>query len=89
MSPEGVVALLQQTLLLTLWLAAPILGVAAVVGLLWALFQAVTQLQDQASAFAVKIVCVALVAALLGGWMLDQLERFGDRLLQRAAEVRR
>ena len=89
MNPDSVVSLMQQTLVLVLWLSGPMLLVAAVVGLLWALFQAVTQLQDAASSFVVKLVCVAAVAALLAGWMGAQLERFSERLMERAAEVRR
>lgn len=70
---------LSQTLLLVLYLSLPALGVAAVVGLLVGLLQAVTQIQDQSLPQVVKLLAVLLTVALVGpvlaGPMLRQAER--------------
>lgn len=89
MGAENVTSLMQQTLMLVLWLSAPVLIAAAVIGLLWALVQAVTQIQDQASAFVIKLVVVAVVTALTSGWMVDQLARFTEQMFNAAQNVKR
>jgi type III secretion protein S len=89
MGTESVIQLMQQALGLVLWLSAPVLGVAAAVGLLWSLFQAVTQLQDQASAFVIKLVAVAVILFSLAGWMGAQVELFAARVFQQAERVNR
>lgn len=89
MGTQEVTGLAQQSLLLVLWISAPLLGVAALVGLLWSLVQAVTQLQDQTSAFVVKLIAVVAVLALMESWAGGQIERFTDRVLTQAQSVRR
>jgi type III secretion HrpO family protein len=89
MGAENVTSLMQQTLMLVLWLSAPVLIAASVIGLLWALVQAVTQIQDQASAFVIKLVVVAAVTALTSGWMVDQLARFTEQMFNAAQNVKR
>jgi type III secretion protein S len=59
------------------------------VGLIWALVQAVTQLQDQASAFVLKMIVVAIVTALTSGWVGAQLMRFTEQMFIAAQSVRR
>jgi type III secretion protein S len=89
MGTQEITSLAQQSLILVLWISAPLLGPAALVGLLWSLFQAVTQLQDQTSSFVVKLVVVAAMVAMLGGWATGQVERFTDRIFIQAQSVRR
>lgn len=55
-----------QTIILT---SLPSVGVGLVVGLIIALFQAVTQIQEQTLTFAPKMVVVFLVIALTFPWM--------------------
>jgi flagellar biosynthetic protein FliQ len=47
--------------------------VAMVVGLVVSIFQAVTQIQEQSLTLIPKIAAIAVVAVVLGPWMLDQL----------------
>lgn len=69
-----------ETLYLALLVSGPALIASLVVGLGVALLQAVTQVQDQTLAFVPKLVAVALVLAVLGGWMSGELVRFTSSL---------
>jgi len=60
---------LSQALYLALALSMPAIVVAAVVGTLFALFQALTQIQEQTLSFAVKLIAVGLVLFLTASWM--------------------
>lgn len=58
-----------KALYLTLWLSLPPIIVASVVGTLFSLFQALTQIQEQTLSFAVKLVAVVVTLALTAGWV--------------------
>lgn len=58
-----------KALLLVLWLSLPPIIVASVVGTLFSLFQALTQIQEQTLSFAVKLVAVGLTLFLTSRWV--------------------
>jgi len=60
----------------------PILIIALSTGLFIAIFQAMTQIQEQTLTFIPKIISIALVLLLLGPWQLSVLTRFATNLLQ-------
>jgi|ERR1700721_1274534 type III secretion protein S len=64
---------LNVILLVVLYLSAPILGVAAAVGLLVGLLQAVTQIQDQSLPQTLKLVAILLMIALMGPLLAGSL----------------
>jgi len=68
--------LAQTALLLAVAISLPVVGVAAVVGLLVAALQAVTQLQDVTIAHLPRFLVVALALALAGPWMGEQVAAF-------------
>ena len=76
MSPEYIVKLGQDTLLLVLHVAGPILIVALVVGLAVSIFQAVTQIHEMTLTFIPKILAVAAVMIFLLPWTLRRLIDF-------------
>jgi type III secretion HrpO family protein len=76
---DDLVSLAQQGLLLALVVSLPVLGVAAVVGLVSAIFQAATQVHDAALGHFPKFVAVTIALALLGPWMGRQLLAFAVR----------
>lgn len=76
---DAVVDLLRQMLWMSIILSAPVLLTALVVGLVIGLLQAVTSIQEQTLAFVPKAVAIAVVIALLGGWMLTKATAYtGD-----------
>ena len=66
----------QNALLLALLVSLPVVGIAALVGLVVAAFQAATQLQDATIAHLPRLVAVALALALLGPWMGSEIAGF-------------
>ena len=73
------VALAQNALLLSVALALPVLGVAALVGLVTGLLQTATRLADPALAHLPRLVAVAAVLAVLGPWMGTEVVAFAAR----------
>lgn len=73
-----------QTLYLILVLSAIPISVATAVGLIVALIQAVTHLQEQTLPFGLKLLAVCVCMYLVAGWMGTQLLRFGDEMLRLA-----
>lgn len=58
-----------KALLLTLWLSLPPILVASIVGTLFSLLQALTQIQEQTLSFAVKLIAVGLTLFLTARWV--------------------
>ncbi|MDR3145946.1 MAG: flagellar biosynthesis protein FliQ [Treponema sp.] len=79
MSIGEVTSLLRGGILEVLFLAAPLLISALVVGLVVAIFQATTSIQEQTLTFVPKIIVILLVLGFLGGWMFASL---GDYTVQ-------
>ena len=57
-------------------LSAPMLVLSMAVGVLLAIFQAVTQIHEQTISFVLKLIVVIAVLLLGGGWMLDTLQDY-------------
>jgi len=71
-----VVSLMRSGIFQILMLAAPVLISALVVGLIVAIFQATTSIQEQTLTFVPKIMAILGVLALLGGWMFASLRDY-------------
>ena len=65
--------LIRDTLMLALFVSAPMLLIGMAVGIIISLFQAVTQIQEQTLTFIPKILATVAVMVIGGPWMLDQL----------------
>lgn len=76
MSLGTVVSLMRGSIFEILVLSAPVLIVALVVGLIVAIFQATTSIQEQTLTFVPKIMAILGVLALLGGWMFASLREY-------------
>lgn len=71
-----VIQLAYQGLLLILILSAPPILVSMFFGILVAIFQAATQIQEQTLSFTIKLVAVTLTLMLTGGWLGAQIMSF-------------
>ena len=80
MSIGMIVNLLREGIFQVFILAAPILLAALVVGLIVAIFQAPTSIQEQTLTFVPKILTILGMLALLGGWMFSVLRDYTVRL---------
>ena len=70
-----------KAMLLVLILSLPPLLIAAVVGLLFGLFQAATQIQEQTLSFAFKLIAVIAVIILVSRWGGSQLFFYAQDLI--------
>ena len=70
MTPESVMTLGKHAMEITLMVAAPLLLVALVIGLVVSIFQAATQINEQTLSFIPKLVGVFVALVLAGPWML-------------------
>jgi len=76
----------QSALVLSVAVALPVVGVAAVVGLVVAAFQAASQIQDPTIAHLPRLVAVAAALVILGPWMGSQVGAFAERMLLLATQ---
>lgn len=76
----------QRALVTLATVAAPFLLVALVVGLLIALIQTATQLQEAVLSFVPKLAALLLVLALAGHWAFERLTAFTTVSIGQAAE---
>jgi flagellar biosynthetic protein FliQ len=83
-----VVTLLREGILQVLFLAGPILAVALVVGLVVAILQATTSIQEQTLTFVPKVIAILLMLGFLGGWMFSSLRDYTIRLFEMIPEMR-
>lgn len=81
---DAPVDLVQSAILTALVVAAPVLLVAVAVGLLTAIAQAATQVQDQAVSTVPKLVACGVAVLLLAGWMVSKLVSFAQQLFSGA-----
>jgi len=76
MSINDVVSIANNALWMIIKLAAPLLLVSLIVGLVISIFQTVTSIQEQTLTFVPKILAVFLTMMLLGHWILNNLSEY-------------
>lgn len=64
---------LREGIWVVIKIGGPMLVVSMVVGILVAIFQAVTQIHEQTLGFILKLTVVILVLLVGGGWMMETL----------------
>lgn len=65
----------------------PVVAVALIGGVIMALFQALTQVNEQSLSFVPKLILSALVILLGSGWMVDTLLNYSLDLFNSIPEV--
>ncbi len=73
MTPEFVVQILRDTLMTTLWLAAPLLIIGFLAGIVISLIQIVTSIQDSGFSTIPRLVAFLFGTILLMPWMLRRM----------------
>ncbi len=87
MSPDTVIDIGRQAMEVTGVLAGMVLLPALVVGLIVAMVQAVTQINEMTMTFIPKLVVVLLVLLLAGPWMLQYLVDYTQGLIGSIPEL--
>ncbi|MBP5283158.1 MAG: flagellar biosynthesis protein FliQ [Treponema sp.] len=82
MTIGSLVSLMRGSVWQVFKLAAPVLGTALVVGLIIAIFQATTSIQEQTLTFLPKMLVILAALALLGGWMFASMRGYTLNLFE-------
>ena len=77
----------RQGMQVGLMVLLPILAAALFIGLLVSIFQALTQIQEQTQTIVPKLLGGALVVALMGNWMLNEVVGYTKFCFARVATV--
>jgi flagellar biosynthetic protein FliQ len=80
MGADQIVALLRHTIETALWMGAPLLGAAVVVGLLINVVQVLTSLQDPTVSTVPRLAAVAAAILFLMPWMVRRVALFTVQL---------
>ncbi len=87
MTDAALLQIAREGLYLALLVSLPVLGVSLVVGLVFGILQAATQIQEGTLAFVPRLAAVLLAVALLGGWMGGEILRYTSALWQLLGQI--
>lgn len=82
MSVGFAVQIIRSGVLQVLMLAAPILLISLLVGLVVSIFQATTSIQEQTLTFVPKIIAIFMTIVFFGGWMFSSLREYTIAIIQ-------
>ena len=81
MTPDGVVEIIHQALMVAFWLAAPLLAIGFVAGVVISLVQIATSIQDTAFSTIPRLVAFLAGLLLMLPWMLQKTMAYTTALL--------
>jgi flagellar biosynthetic protein FliQ len=87
MNEGDVGTVLRETILVVLKLGGPLLLASLVIGIVVALVQAVTQINDASLTFVPKILALSFSLMLLGPFMLNTLTGYSQLLFDRLVAI--
>ncbi len=82
MTTEVVIDIAREALWLIIKCSAPLLLVSLVVGLVISIFQTVTSIQEQTLTFVPKILSIFIMIILCGGWIMNNIVDFMEKLFE-------
>ena len=82
MDTNQITTLLREGVWVAIKLVGPMLLLSMLVGVVIAIFQAVTQIHEQTISFILKLTVVILVLLVGGGWMMENLLDYSRRLFE-------
>ena len=82
MTPESVMMMGTEAMKIAIAVAAPLLLVALVTGLIISILQAATQIHEQTLSFVPKLLAAFAMLGLAGPWMISTLVDFIRTTLQ-------
>mgnify|MGYP001602098598 CR=1 FL=1 len=87
MTPSLAADVWREALITTATVAAPFLVAGVVVGVAISLFQAATQIQEQALTFVPKLIALGVLLMVLGPWVLERMVTFSQMSIGRIEEI--
>lgn len=87
LNPDFFISVSKQALLMSLYLSAPTVLGALVVGLIVSILQATTQIQEQTLTFVPKLLVVSAALFFMGPQILQQMLMFTGELFKGMAQL--
>ncbi len=87
MSLGTAIQLVREGVLQTLIIAGPILLIGMAVGLVIAILQATTSIQEQTLTFVPKIAAILVGLVLFGRWLLESMVQYTKRLFEMISRI--
>lgn len=87
MTPDTVIEIGRQALVVTILISAPLMLAALGTGLIVGIFQAATQIQDMTLSFIPKLIVLVITLGLTGHWMLRMLVDYAGNLIRSIPEL--
>ena len=87
MSMSTALQIVREGVLETLIMAGPLLLIALAVGLVVAIFQATTSIQEQTLTFVPKIAAILIGLILLGNFLLTSIVAYTERLFSMISTI--
>ena len=80
MNENQIIEITVQTLYLIIKVAAPMLIVSLIIGLIISLLQTITSIQEQTLTFVPKVLGIFTIIMLLGHWILSSAVEYTEEL---------
>lgn len=87
MEQTAILGVMQDAIVTVMVVSAPLLLVGMAVGIIISIFQATTQINEQTMAFVPKIIAILLSLMIFGGWMMQYLSEFVNRVFSYIAPL--
>jgi flagellar biosynthetic protein FliQ len=82
MDVDSVMEIGRQAMMISMYLTVPLLGTSLVVGLVIAIFQAATSINEMTLTFVPKLMVIGAVLTFAGHWMITALVDYTTELIQ-------
>lgn len=87
MNTEVAIDIFKDTIVFALYMVAPFLGAALIIGLITSLIQSVTSIQEATLSFAPKLLVMSVVAIALAPWILKSMTDFTIEMFAKMVEL--
>jgi flagellar biosynthetic protein FliQ len=82
MTPETIYRVSQDAMIVAVKLTAPVLLPSLAIGLIIAMFQAATHINESTLTFVPKLIIIGLVLLIMGPWMLQMFLDYFQALIR-------
>lgn len=86
MTEEMVMNIASEAIKTTMYLSAPLLLAAMLIGIVVSVLQAITQINESTLTFIPKMIAVILVLVIMGPWMLETLQTYAAQVFGNVGE---
>jgi len=87
MNEAAIQMLATRAMYMAVILALPLLVACLSIGIVVSIFQAVTQIHEQSLSFVPKVIAVLALLAIIGSWMVGQLESFTREIFNAITQI--